>query len=255
MSQDITGTLKSRVACREKKSMTVWMSSSLPLHPQNSPPMTALLPTSLPAHYPCQTRPGPTWHGLVDLIELDIPACLGIVCWHENLPAIPLKTVDKRGICNTCRHIWELEFLRAGGGLWQKEGSPVPHCAPAWCQVQSGTCPGLLLHLILWCGKCSHLTNCECVLENFSGVHFRPLTGKLHLAGKSTWWNMKAEMMHLKVSTGAWALSSLFQLHIWNWHIIRFIFCVPLWGFATEKENNPLSCDCLSQFKPDKIKT
>lgn len=117
----LVDTLKSRVACREKKSMTVWMSSSLPLHPQNSPPMTALLPTSLPAHYPCQTRPGPTWHGLVDLIELDIPACLGIVCWHENLPAVPVKTVDKRGICNTCRHIWELEFLRAGGGLWQRK--------------------------------------------------------------------------------------------------------------------------------------
>lgn len=121
MSQDITDTLKSRVACREKNSMTIWMSSSLALHPQNSPPMTVLLPTSLPAHYPCETRPGPTWHSLVDLIELDIPACLGIVCWHENFPAIPVKTVDKRGICNTCRQIWELEFLRDGGGLWQRK--------------------------------------------------------------------------------------------------------------------------------------
>lgn len=37
-----------------------------------SPPYPPLSPA---AHYPCHTEPGPTWHGLVDLIELDIPTC------------------------------------------------------------------------------------------------------------------------------------------------------------------------------------
>lgn len=70
--------------------------------PSSAPPPSS---PSLPAHYPCHTGPGPTWHSLVDLIELDIPACLGIVRWHENFPAISMKAEEKRGIGNTCRWI------------------------------------------------------------------------------------------------------------------------------------------------------
>lgn len=50
MSQDITDTLKSRVACRGKKSMTVWMSSSpssLPKQPANDRPSPHLSARSL----------------------------------------------------------------------------------------------------------------------------------------------------------------------------------------------------------------
>lgn len=75
-----------------------------PRHPTTVRPPSSP-PSSLPAHYPCHTGPGPTWHSLVDLIELDIPACLGIVRWHENLPAISMKAEEKRGIGNTCRKI------------------------------------------------------------------------------------------------------------------------------------------------------
>lgn len=39
------------------------------------------------AHYYCHAGPAETWHSLVHLIELDIPACLGIVWWHENAAA------------------------------------------------------------------------------------------------------------------------------------------------------------------------
>lgn len=39
------------------------------------------------AHYYCHVGPAETWHSLVHLIELDIPACLGIVRWHENAAA------------------------------------------------------------------------------------------------------------------------------------------------------------------------
>lgn len=39
------------------------------------------------AHYYCHAGPAQTWHSLVHLIELDIPACLGIVWWHENAAA------------------------------------------------------------------------------------------------------------------------------------------------------------------------
>lgn len=38
-------------------------------------------------------------------------------------------------------------------GPLPNEGSPVSHCAPAWCQVHSGTCSEVSLHLTLRCGK------------------------------------------------------------------------------------------------------
>lgn len=91
--------------------------------------MTARLAAALPAHYPCQTSPGPTWHGLVDLIELDVPACFGIVCCHENLPAVPAERVDKRGICNTLAHL-RLGVSQGGGGGGLCAPSLVPR--PAW---------------------------------------------------------------------------------------------------------------------------
>lgn len=79
-----------------------------PLRPTTDhvPLPPSLRSPTLPAHYPCHTGPRPTWHGLVDLIELDIPACLGIVRWHENLP----------GSGRTRRKIRETEILRDGGG-------------------------------------------------------------------------------------------------------------------------------------------
>ena len=58
---------------------------------------------SAAAHYPCQPGPGPTWHSLADLIELDIPACLGIVRWHENLTAMAAQTGGEGGFGGTCR--------------------------------------------------------------------------------------------------------------------------------------------------------
>lgn len=73
-------------------------------HVPSLPP--SLRSPTLPAHYPCHTGPRPSWHGLVDLIELDIPACLGIVQWHENLP----------GSGRTRRKIRETEILRDGRG-------------------------------------------------------------------------------------------------------------------------------------------
>lgn len=106
--------------------MNIWMSSSLPLQP----PTTHHRPSSspLPAHYPCHTGPGPTWHSLVDLIELDIPACLGIVWWHENLPAISMKAEEKRGIGSTCQKIWELEILRDGRAAVKRRTTSLPLC-------------------------------------------------------------------------------------------------------------------------------
>lgn len=88
-----------------------------PLH--GPPPTTSRsLPPSpaLPAHYPCHTGPRPTWHGLVDLIELDIPACLGFVQWHENLP----------GSGRTRRRIRETEILRDSGGGGGGVGGALP---------------------------------------------------------------------------------------------------------------------------------
>lgn len=97
--------------------------------PPSLPP--SLCSPTLSAHYPCHTRPRPTWHSLVDLIELDIPACLGIVRWHENLP----------GSGRTRRKIRDAEILRSGGG-WSGRGtanraSPVSHGASAQCQAWS----------------------------------------------------------------------------------------------------------------------
>lgn len=112
MSRVIMDTLKPWVEYKKNEVWTSeWAPSSAPYTP---PPSAPFSPPSLPAHYPCHTGPGPTWHSLVDLIELDIPACLGIVRWHENLPAISMKAEEKRGIGNTCRKIWELEILRDG---------------------------------------------------------------------------------------------------------------------------------------------
>lgn len=163
--------------------------------------MTVLLPTSLPAHYPCQTRPGPTWHSLVDLIELDIPACLGIVCWHENFPAIPVKTVDKRGICNTCRQIWELEFLRDGGVSgkgritslsWCPSLVPSAEWALSWVVAS--------FHPVMWLMFAFNKLNaCWRIFWD----SFPSIDCKMHPAEKRTcWWSKKTEIMHLKVSSG-----------------------------------------------------
>lgn len=57
------------------------------------PPLPSTISPSPPkslkaqAHYYCHAGPAETWHSLVHLIELDIPACLGIVWWHENAAA------------------------------------------------------------------------------------------------------------------------------------------------------------------------
>ncbi|KAK5923531.1 hypothetical protein CgunFtcFv8_000492 [Champsocephalus gunnari] len=104
--------------------------SSAPYNPPSS--------SSLPTHYPCHTGPGPTWHSLVDLIELDIPACLGIVWWHENLPAVSMKAEEKRGIGNTSSERSESRGSSGMEGLLRNEGPAVRYCAPAQCRVGLG---------------------------------------------------------------------------------------------------------------------
>lgn len=197
MSQVITDTLRSRVACGEKKSMTVWMSSSLPLHPQNSPPMTALLPLLSARSLSLSNRTGThlarpcglNWIRYTRLFR----HCA--VAWES--PSHPNENSRQEG------HLQHLSVdLRVGlsqrrRGSLAKEGSPVSHCAPAWCQVQSGTCLGLLLHLNLRCDKPLHLTNSECLLGNFLEFF------SFYLTARSTcWWSIKPEMMHLEVSSG-----------------------------------------------------
>lgn len=118
---------QSRVEYKKNEVWTSeWAQVSLfsSLQPTTDPPSSS----SLPAHYPCHTGPGPTWHSLVDLIELDIPACLGIVWWHENLPAISMKAEEKRGIGNTCRKIWGLEILRDGRAAAKRRTTSLPLC-------------------------------------------------------------------------------------------------------------------------------
>jgi len=145
MSRLILDTLKSWVENKKKEVWTFeWVQVSL---------FSPLPPPSLPAHYPCHTGPGPTWHSLVDLIELDIPACLGIVWWHENLPAISVKAEEKRGIGNTSSARSESWRFSGMGGLLWNEGPPVSHCAMALCQVQSWIRPRVSLHLTLRCCK------------------------------------------------------------------------------------------------------
>lgn len=130
MSQVIMATLKPQV---EYEKNEVWTSEWAQVSLFNPPtthhwPPSSSSSSSLPAHYPCHTGPGPTWHSLVDLIELDIPACLGIVWWHENLPAIAMKAEEKRGIGNTCRKIWELEILRDGRAAAKRRITSLPLC-------------------------------------------------------------------------------------------------------------------------------
>uniref|UniRef100_A0AAV2LY46 Uncharacterized protein n=1 Tax=Knipowitschia caucasica TaxID=637954 RepID=A0AAV2LY46_KNICA len=55
-------------------------------------------------------RTRPSWHSLVDLIELDIPACLGIVCWHENLTATATQAGGEGGFGGT--HLADLRLGR-----------------------------------------------------------------------------------------------------------------------------------------------
>lgn len=167
MSRVITGTLRSRVACGGKKSMTTWMSSSLPLHPQNSPPMTALVPLLSARSLSLSNRTGTylarpcglNWIRYTRLFR----HCA--VAWES--PSHPSENSRQEG------HLQHLSVdLRVGvsqgrRGSLAKEGSPVSHCAPVWCQVQSGTCLGLLLHLNLQCVQSLHLTNSECLLGNF----------------------------------------------------------------------------------------
>lgn len=133
------------------------MSSSLPLQaPPTShkwpPSSSSSSSPSLPAHYPCHTGPGPTWHSLVDLIELDIPACLGIVRWHENLPAIPWKQEKREASATLVRRSegWRFSGMEE---LLPNEESPISHCHLAQCQVPSGTRSGVSLHLTPRCGK------------------------------------------------------------------------------------------------------
>lgn len=65
-----------------------WIKESMPPQSKPTPPTPPPAPPAgrlkAQAHYYCHTGSGEAWHSLVHLIELDIPACLGIVWWHEN---------------------------------------------------------------------------------------------------------------------------------------------------------------------------
>lgn len=160
-------------ASKKCKENEVWTSEGacLPLHPQTShhwPPSS-----SLPTHYPCQTGPGPTWHSLVDLIELDIPSRLGIVWWHENLPAIPVKAGEKRGIGNTCRHIWGLEVLRDGKVLARWRLTSLPLCPSSVPGAEWDLSRGVIsFNSKLW-----QSTSWKS-LGKFTGIHLHSLCGK-----------------------------------------------------------------------------
>lgn len=147
------------------------MNASLPLQPPTShhSPSSS---SSLPAHYPCHTGPGPTWHRLVDLIELDIPACLGIMWWHENLPAISMKAEEKRGIGNTCRKIWELDILRDGKDATKTKDhqSPIVPRLSAKCKV--GLVQGCQFTSARGVAKSLHLN---------SETHIKPIHNKGHM--------------------------------------------------------------------------
>lgn len=146
--------------------MNIWMSSSLPLQlptTHHRPPSSS----SLPAHYPCHTGPGPTWHSLVDLIELDIPACLGIVWWHENLPAISMKAEEKRGIGNTCRKIWELEILRDGRAAAKRRTTSPPIVPRLSAKCRMGLVQGCHFIWPRGVAKSRRLTSSETLLEKF----------------------------------------------------------------------------------------
>lgn len=179
MSRVITGTLRSRVACGEKKSMTTWMSSSLPLHPQNSPPMTALVPLLSARSLSLSNRTGTylarpcrlNWIRYTRLFR----HCA--VAWES--PSHPSENSRQEG------HLQHLSVdLRVGvsqgrRGSLAKEGSPVFHCAPVWCQVQSGTCLWLLPHLNLQCVQSLHWFNQLWMpAGKFSRILFHSLTGK-----------------------------------------------------------------------------
>lgn len=179
MSRVITGTLRSRVACGEKKSMTTWMSSSLPLHPQNSPPMTALVPLLSARSLSLSNRTGTylarpcrlNWIRYTRLFR----HCA--VAWES--PSHPSENSRQEG------HVQHLSVdLRVGvsqgrRGSLAKEGSPVFHCAPVWCQVQSGTCLWLLPHLNLQCVQSLHWFNQLWMpAGKFSRILFHSLTGK-----------------------------------------------------------------------------
>lgn len=79
----------------------------------------------------------------MDLIELDIPACLGIVRWHENLPGSgedrqrPRSSEDQRDGDSQGGRLGEW-----GGGSGRgaaNRASPLSHGAAAQCPAQSGS--------------------------------------------------------------------------------------------------------------------
>lgn len=148
--------------------------SSLPKQPTNGRPSPHLSARSLSLSNKTGThlaRPcGLNWIRYTRLFR----HC--VLAWES--PSRPSENSRQEG------HLQHLSAdLRVGvsqgrRGSLAKEGSPVSHCAPAWCQVQSGTCPGLLLHLILWWGKCLYLTKSVDLLQNFLEFIFHLLTGK-----------------------------------------------------------------------------
>lgn len=180
MSQVITDTLRSRVACGEKKSMTVWMSSSLPLHPQNSPPMIALLPLlsarSLSLSNRTRThlaRPcGLNWIRYTRLFR----HCA--VAWES--PSHPNENSRQEG------HLQHLSVDLRVGVSQRRRGV-----------AGKGRITSLSLYPSLVPSAPLHLTNSGCLLGNFLEFFSICLT-----ASSTCRLSIKPEMMHLEVSSG-----------------------------------------------------